>query len=93
MLSIAEPELIKSILVKDFHIFSERRKLPIIHPIIKKSIFLLETQDWKRCRSIISPTFSSAKMRKLSPIVRNCLNNYLNHLQSLAEQKSNIDLK
>ncbi|CAG2118343.1 unnamed protein product, partial [Medioppia subpectinata] len=39
ILTVAEPEIIKSILVKDFHLFADRRVRPFDHKIIDKNLF------------------------------------------------------
>lgn len=38
-LVVGEPELVKAIMVKDFHIFPQRRGTDTSHPILKKNIF------------------------------------------------------
>ena len=61
-LSIADPELIKQVLVKDFHLFVNRRIVNSFHDIWNTNLFLVEQDDWKRVRSICSPAFTSGKI-------------------------------
>ncbi|CAG2173518.1 unnamed protein product, partial [Oppiella nova] len=49
---VAEPELVKTILVKDFHLFSDRRHEKTAEPLIEKTLTNLLGDDWKRVRSI-----------------------------------------
>ena len=87
------PELIKSILVKDFHLFNDRKQRAAKHEILDKHLFSSVGEDWRRYRSIMSPTFTSGKMRKMFPIVRKCLNDFIDTLEPLAQKKTEINLK
>ncbi|XP_054166760.1 cytochrome P450 3A14-like [Oppia nitens] len=93
VLTIAKPELIKTILVKDFHLFPDRKTRRINHEVLSKNLFFSEGEDWKRYRSITSPTFTSGKMKKMYPMIRECLKEYLKTLDDLAINKSDINLK
>ncbi|CAG2118051.1 unnamed protein product, partial [Medioppia subpectinata] len=93
VLLVAEPELIKQILVKEFHNFSDRRQLRTEHPIINKNLFNSLGDDWKRLRTIVSPTFTSGKMKKMYHLVRKCLQEYLEHLEVMAKNAQYIDAK
>ncbi|CAG2112716.1 unnamed protein product, partial [Medioppia subpectinata] len=93
VLLVAEPALVKQVLVKDFHRFSDRRALQTEHPFINKNLFNTEGETWKRLRTIMSGTFTSGKMRKMYPLVRQCLQEYLEHLDILAERGEPIDAK
>jgi len=62
---VGDPALIKNILVKDFHLFTDRSNTRKATDAINRSnLFRLTGDDWKRVRSIVSPAFSSGKMRK-----------------------------
>jgi len=63
VLVVRDLELIKSILVKDFDNFIDRRSLAGSDPLFGKSVFFMEGQNWKNMRSALSPTFSSGKLR------------------------------
>ncbi|CAG2107869.1 unnamed protein product, partial [Medioppia subpectinata] len=39
VLSIANPALIQQIMVKDFHLFSDRKTRPYQHPVLFKNVF------------------------------------------------------
>ncbi|XP_054166701.1 cytochrome P450 3A14-like [Oppia nitens] len=93
IITIAKPELIKTILVKDFHLFVDRKRRRVQHKILSKNLFFSTGDDWKRFRTITSPTFTSGKMRKMYPMIRECLNDYLNVLDEKAVNKSQINLK
>jgi len=64
-LVVRDLELIKSILVKDFDNFVDRRSFGGSDPLFGKSLFSLEGHNWKNMRSALSPTFSSGKLRRM----------------------------
>ncbi|CAG2170770.1 unnamed protein product [Oppiella nova] len=71
-LTVAVPELIKQILVKDFHTFRNRST--------EKGASSQRSRDenWRRVRAIVSPTFTSGKMRRMYPLISRCCEDFLN---------------
>lgn len=90
---MGEPELIKQILVKDFNIFPQRRGPGTSHPVMKHNLANIHGNDWKRVRSILSPSFTSSKMMKMYPLMEDCLTDFMVPLDDLAKTKSNVNLK
>ncbi|XP_054155685.1 cytochrome P450 3A8-like [Oppia nitens] len=72
VLYLADPELIRDVLVKDFHVFTNRRDVRAGF-LMNKMIANLKDDDWKRVRTVISPTFTSGKLRKMLPLITDCL--------------------
>jgi cytochrome P450 len=93
VLTIADPELIKLVLVKDFNKFTNRKELKTEHHIINNTLFFSRGEQWKRIRSIISPTFTSGKMKKMYSMIRHCLQEFLDHLETFAKEGKDINLK
>lgn len=59
-LVINDPDLVRDIMVRDFHIFPDHRHIHMGSDHIALNLFNLPGDDrWKRIRSIISPAFSS----------------------------------
>jgi cytochrome P450 len=70
-LYILDHDLIKTVTVKDFDHFSNRRTFPLdkddpLH--FSQSLLMLENQEWKDMRSTLSPTFSTGKIRRMFDI-------------------------
>src|SRR5882724_11130295 len=63
VLTVADPELIRDILVKDFDCFSLRRPVKS-GQTLSNIIFRVNEKDWKRMRQILSPMFSSENLKK-----------------------------
>ncbi|CAG2106541.1 unnamed protein product [Medioppia subpectinata] len=93
VLRVGDPELIKTILVKDFHMFPERQPEQKLHPILDKNLVAVNGDDWKRIRSLASPTFSSGKMKKMYPMIKQCLEEFLNELNTYATEGREANVK
>lgn len=71
---IRDPELVKSILVKDFDHFFNRS----FHadenqdPLAGRNVFAIRGNKWKYLRSKLTPTFTSGKMKMMFPLVAEC---------------------
>ncbi|KMQ89600.1 cytochrome p450 9e2, partial [Lasius niger] len=58
---IRNPDLIKSITLKNFDLFPDRRAVIEEHhdPILGKNLFALKGERWRQVRSLLSPAFTS----------------------------------
>ena len=52
-LELADPEIIKDINIKDFHLFVDRNDLITGDPMNDRSLFNLFGDEWKKMRSIV----------------------------------------
>ena len=57
-------------------------------PIWDNFLFVLNDEDWKRLRAIVSPTFSSGKVRKVKPTLDENIQLMCKHLNKMIEKKS-----
>ncbi len=53
VLVVSDPQLIKDMNIKDFHIFVNRNDLTTGDPLNDRSLFNLLGDDWKKLRSIV----------------------------------------
>ncbi|GIY32256.1 cytochrome P450 3A21 [Caerostris darwini] len=82
LLSVAEPALLRDILVKDFHIFPNRRSFVTGDPITDKMMSVVQGEDWKRIRTIVTPTFSTGKIKRMLSIFKDCARTLVQNFQS-----------
>lgn len=96
-LLIVSPEFAKTILVRDFGQFVDRgvyynkRDDPL-----SANLFFLEGEEWRRLRNIISPTFTSGKMKQMFHTilgVGDSLVGLMSELVSAGEGADSIDLR
>ncbi|CAG2118361.1 unnamed protein product, partial [Medioppia subpectinata] len=82
-LTVAEPALIKQIMVKEFHKF--RNRMPETDPNDKfpRQMFNARDGHWKRLRLIMGPAFTSGKLRRLYPHVSECCQEFMANLDGI----------
>ncbi|CAG2100140.1 unnamed protein product [Medioppia subpectinata] len=93
VLTIADPELIKDISIKDFHNFVDHSDMKSGDPLNDRSLFNLMGDEWKAMRSVISPTFSSGKMRAMHPMITDCVHRLDQYLETKAINGDELDVK
>lgn len=72
ILTIGDPDLIKAVLVKDFDHFVDRRTMKLTSErdkIFSGVLTILTGEEWKRVRSVLSPIFTSGKMKGMYHLV------------------------
>lgn len=90
VLMVLDPDLIKYILIRDSSHFTDRLTLPSKEPdYIKRSLLNLKGQEWKSVRSILTPTFSSARLKAMMPLIQYCSS----QLVELLRDKENEDVE
>ncbi|XP_067143001.1 cytochrome P450 3A8-like [Centruroides vittatus] len=90
---ISKPELIKYILVKDFPTFHNRVKFDFGDEIFNRMVSVLIDEDWKRVRNLMSPTFTSSRMRKMANLVKKCAESLAARFNEIAEKGKKFNCK
>ncbi|XP_078273752.1 cytochrome P450 3A30-like [Rhinoraja longicauda] len=87
VLCIMEPDLIKTILIKEFYtVFTNRRDFGLNGPL-EDSVLIVPDERWKRIRSVLSPTFTTGRLKEMFPII----NHYAQNLVKFAQKKSKLN--
>ncbi|CAG2103265.1 unnamed protein product [Medioppia subpectinata] len=93
VLTFAEPELLKNIMIRDFNSFTDRNFELLIDPVLNRNVAQASGDDWKRLRQIISPAFSSGRMKRMYPSIRECLRDFTAHLDAYARDGRPMNAK
>nr|WDY85987.1 cytochrome P450 9AZ2 [Pagiophloeus tsushimanus] len=94
-LFIKDPELIKQFGVKDFDSFSDHiiRVDPDADPIFSKNLLSLEGEKWKEMRNVLSPTFSSSKIKSIFLLMIETAENFVNYLNTKDDDVIELEMK
>ncbi|KAG8145728.1 hypothetical protein E2320_012217 [Naja naja] len=93
ILAITDPELIKIILVKESYSTFLNRGNFFPRGQLNTSIVTAEDEQWKRIRTVLSPTFTSGKLKEMLPIIQNYVKNLSVLLQKKADRDELVDVK
>ncbi len=72
-LVVSDPDFLQEIFVKQFSNFHGRRENPVASR--NRNVFSSWGAQWRRHRHVISPTFSAAKLKLMSPLINGCISN------------------
>ncbi|CAG2109785.1 unnamed protein product, partial [Medioppia subpectinata] len=93
-LMINEPELIKDITLKNFHIFPDHLDFNLGTTQLSKALFFLKGDDeWKRVRSIVSPSFTSGKLRSMMASISDIADQFVTNLDAFATSSETVDMR
>lgn len=98
ILVIWGPEMLKHFFVKDFDHFSDRRdfKINSSHQrdrMATEMVARKNGEEWKKMRSIISPTFTSGKIKSMFPLVCDKADALVQFLMRQAAQNQQVEMK
>ena len=84
-LVVADPELVKQIMVKEFPNF--RNRFQVLQPAKFFSKIVANARDatWKRIRNTLTPTFSARKMKVMVPLIEKSCDTLLVKLGEIAD--------
>ncbi|XP_049989007.1 cytochrome P450 3A25 isoform X2 [Alexandromys fortis] len=93
VLAITDPEIIKTVLVKEcYSVFTNRRSFGPVG-FMKKAISMSEDEEWKRLRTLLSPTFSSGKLKQMFPIIGQYGDTLVKNLRREEEKGKPVTMK
>ncbi|XP_021918281.1 cytochrome P450 9e2-like isoform X1 [Zootermopsis nevadensis] len=83
IIMLKDPELIKTIAVKDFEYFMDHRAIfsKDGEPVWSRGLFSLKGQRWREMRSTLSPAFTSSKMKTMFVLLSECCEQFVNFLE------------
>ena len=95
LLMIRDLDLIKSITVKNFDHFLNHRMAfdPDVEPLFSKNLFSLCDERWREVRNMLTPAFTSSKMKSMFILMRDCAKEYGDYFAFLPADQSALELK
>lgn len=99
VLMMWDPELIKHVFVKDFNHFTDQRDFTGLKTGSKRDEMVLEMlslkngAEWKSLRAIMTPTFTSGKIKRMFPLVCDKADALVSCSMKQAAENSYVDMK
>ncbi|XP_021373364.1 cytochrome P450 3A11-like [Mizuhopecten yessoensis] len=91
VLSISDPAVVREVLVKDFTNFQARKPFPLA-PRKSLGLFLENGHQWRRSRSILSPAFSTSKLRTMTVVMEQQIDKLLQNLGTQQDKGIYFDI-
>ncbi|XP_075827278.1 cytochrome P450 3A11-like [Microtus pennsylvanicus] len=93
VLAITDTEMIKNVLVKEcYSVFTNRRNFGPVG-IMSKALSSAKDEEWKRIRALLSPTFTSGKLKEMFPIIEEYGDILVKYLRREVEKGKPLTLK
>ncbi|XP_050697046.1 cytochrome P450 3A11-like [Eriocheir sinensis] len=95
-LMVGDLELLKGVLVRDFDHFVDRRtvKFTTEQDKIYNEILTMTTGDhWKGIRSVLSPSFTSGRLKNMFPLVEEKADALVSHIHRQIKTEPSVKLK
>ena len=92
ILVIADADLVKEVLIKNFHKFTDRNVNTNDDPAVR-SVINQNSIHWKNDRATMSPVFSSGKIKQMYPLMRQAYLCLEREFQRLAESGEPVEIK
>uniref|UniRef100_A0A3Q0SQP3 Cytochrome P450 3A n=1 Tax=Amphilophus citrinellus TaxID=61819 RepID=A0A3Q0SQP3_AMPCI len=93
VLCITDPAMIKTILIKEcYSFFTNRRNFHLNGPLYD-AVNNAEDDQWRRIRSVLSPSFTSGRLKEMFDIMKHHSANLISSMKKKADEDEPLELK
>uniref|UniRef100_A0A8B9ISG9 Cytochrome P450 3A n=1 Tax=Amazona collaria TaxID=241587 RepID=A0A8B9ISG9_9PSIT len=93
VLGVMDPQIIKSVLVKEcYSTFTNRRRIDLAG-VLTNAVSLAEDEQWKKIRTVLSPTFTSGKLKEMFPVIKHYGEILVKNVRKQVENNNPISVK
>ncbi|KAF3430496.1 hypothetical protein E2986_13931 [Frieseomelitta varia] len=88
-------DLIKAVTIKNAEQFSDHRPQlnKKVDPMLGGMLFMMNGEQWKDHRNMLSPTFTSSKIKTMFKLMSECASRFAEHLSNLPEEQRETEMK
>ena len=88
----SDVDFLQEVYIKQFSIFHSRHNNILIHMLKTSaaSLFSSYGNQWRRQRHVINPTFSTAKLKMMTPLMNKCIESLMDKIDQNTTNEFNI---
>ena len=86
----SDVDFLQEVFIKQFSVFSARR--PTLLDGFVSNLFSAIGPTWRRQRHLINPSFTTAKLKTMSPLINGCISDVMKKLSDHAENGEQFDI-
>nr|XP_060632848.1 thromboxane-A synthase [Anolis sagrei ordinatus]XP_060632849.1 thromboxane-A synthase [Anolis sagrei ordinatus] len=90
---ISEPDMIKRILKEEFQNFTNRMAVDLASKPFADSILILRNGRWKDVRGLLTPAFSTPRIKEMAPLINQACDILLSNLKVYADSGRAFDIQ
>jgi cytochrome P450 family 9 len=92
IIMLRDLDLIKNIAIKNFDHFQDHRTIfdASIDSLMGGNIFNLKGDIWRESRNILSPAFTSKKIKSMFDLMVECAVRFMNYMEEIPDEKKKI---
>ncbi|CAF3375164.1 unnamed protein product [Rotaria socialis] len=87
---VSDPDFLQEVFVKQFAAFQGRRE--VLRGIGVHNVFSSSGAPWRRHRQVINPTFSTAKLKMMSPLINECIDDLMEKLDTHVKNANEFNI-
>lgn len=92
-LLVSDPDVVRKILVKDFDHFVNRQEAALKTDLLAGGMLAAKDERWRKLRSLLAPSFTSAKLKSMVPLMRECAEVLVDIFTKRDEEGKTIECK
>ncbi|KAK7504878.1 hypothetical protein BaRGS_00003906 [Batillaria attramentaria] len=93
-LVVTDLDLLREIMVKNFSNFVDRHFIPGLRPpVVDKGVFFARGTTWKRIRNMMTPTFSTSKLKLMCHYINRCSQLLSENIKQKTQNQEVVDVK
>ncbi|XP_041640225.1 cytochrome P450 3A40-like [Cheilinus undulatus] len=93
VLCITDPAMVKTVLVKEcYSLFTNRRNFYLNGPLYD-AVSIAEDDQWRRIRSVLSPSFTSGRLKEMFDIMKRHSANLISNMKKKADKNEPLEMK
>ena len=86
---VSDVDFLQEVFIKQFSSFHSHRTSFLLRMSKARPMITADLAEWRRQRRVISPAFTAAKLKTMTPLVHRCIGSFMNKLSAMSNEEAN----